>query len=246
MDAEWLASQLSSGRSIESIAREVGRSPSTVAYWVTKHGLTSAHAPRHAARGGIARETLEPLVAAGMPIRAIAEQLGVSYTTVRHWLKRHELTTPRARRLADTADARATGAGTCQGLCPQHGRVTLVRRGPGAFRCPRCRSEAVDRRRREMKRILVAEAGGACPLRLLGHAGCSALPSRRSHDQVVRRRLHRRHTIARRRASRSGQVRTPLRSMSCRGRGGCQAANLSADDRRRCRGLSSRSSSLRG
>ena len=52
MDAHWLASQLGSGRSIESIAREVGRSPSAVAYWVTKHGLTSAHAPRHAARGG--------------------------------------------------------------------------------------------------------------------------------------------------------------------------------------------------
>ena len=30
---------------------------------------------------------LEALVARGMPIRAIAEQLGVSYTTVRHWLQ---------------------------------------------------------------------------------------------------------------------------------------------------------------
>jgi len=172
MDADWLAAQLEQGRSIESIAREVGRSPSTVAYWVAKHGLASAHAPRHAARGGIARESLEPLVEAGMPIRAIADQLGVSYTTVRHWLKRYELTTPRARRLADTADARATGADTCQGLCPQHGRVTLVRRGPGAFGCPRCRSEAVDRRRREMKRILVAEAGGACVL--CGYSGTPA------------------------------------------------------------------------
>src|SRR3954447_20194781 len=120
MDAEWLASQLGSGRSIESIAREVGRSPSTVAYWVAKHGLASAHAPRHAARGGIAREALEPLVAAGMAIRAIPEELAVSDTTVRHWLKRYELTTPRARRLADTAAARAAGADTCQGRCPQH------------------------------------------------------------------------------------------------------------------------------
>lgn len=217
MDADWLKSQLAAGRSIESIAREVGRSPSTVAYWVNKHGLASTHAPKHAARGGLSRETLEPLVAAGMPIRAIAEQLGVSYTTVRHWLKRYELTTSRSRRLADTADARATGANTCPGLCPHHGRVTLVRRGPEAFRCPRCRSEAVDRR-----------------------------PSHRSRDEVVRRRLHRRHTIARRRASRSGKVRTPLRTMPCRGRSGCQAANLSADDRRRCRGLIRGHRSLRG
>src|SRR4051795_9026473 len=122
MDAEWLASQLGSGRSIESIAREVGRRPSTVAYWVAKRGLASAHAPRHAARGGIARESLEPLVEAGMPIRAIADQLGVSYTTVRHWLKRYELTTPgpagsptrpmlgRPERILAKASARNTGA----------------------------------------------------------------------------------------------------------------------------------------
>jgi transposase-like protein len=172
VDADWLTSQLAAGRSIESIAREVARSPSTVAYWVNKHGLASTHAPKHAARGGLARETLEPLVAAGMPIRAIAEQLGVSYTTVRHWLRRHGLSTPRGQRLAETADARATGANTCEGLCPQHGRVTLVRRGPDGFRCPRCRSDAVDRRRREMKRILVAEAGGACVL--CGYSGTPA------------------------------------------------------------------------
>ena len=42
----------------------------------------------------------------------MAEQLGVSYTTVRHWLKRYELETPRARRIAATAEARANGADT--------------------------------------------------------------------------------------------------------------------------------------
>ena len=80
MEAPWLASQLDAGRSIESIAREAGLSPSTVAYWVNKHGLTSQHAERHRARGGLTREQLEPLVEAGVPIREIAEQLGVSYT----------------------------------------------------------------------------------------------------------------------------------------------------------------------
>jgi transposase-like protein len=164
VDAAWLASQLASGRSIESIAREAGRSPSTVGYWVNKHGLTSRHAPKHAARGGIDRAELEALVALGMPIRAMADQLGVSYTTVRHWLKKYELTTSRARRLADTAEARATGADTTKAYCPQHGLVTFVRRAAGAFRCQRCRAEAVDRRRRKIKRILVSEAGGACVL----------------------------------------------------------------------------------
>ncbi|HEX5620810.1 MAG TPA: helix-turn-helix domain-containing protein [Solirubrobacteraceae bacterium] len=161
MEAAWLASRLEAGRSIESIAREAGRSASTVGYWVNKHGLTSRHAPKHAARDGIARDSLEALVALGMPIRQMADQLGVSYTTVRHWLKRYELTTARARRIAQTTDARASGAATIEGDCPQHGPVTFVRRGRDGFRCQLCRMDAVDRRRREIKRILVAEAGGA-------------------------------------------------------------------------------------
>lgn len=48
MDPAWLAYQLAAGRSIESLARELGRSPSTVAYWANKHGLRSEHAARHA------------------------------------------------------------------------------------------------------------------------------------------------------------------------------------------------------
>src|SRR5688500_18084508 len=79
MDRAWLEQQLAAGRSIEVIAREVDRDPSTVAYWVTKHGLASAHAAKYAARGGIARDELEPLVTAGLSIRAIGEHLGVSY-----------------------------------------------------------------------------------------------------------------------------------------------------------------------
>jgi transposase-like protein len=162
MEAEWLAEQLEAGRSIEAIARDTGRAPSTVAYWVNKHGLRSLHALRHRAKGGLTREQLEPLVAAGIPIRAMAEQLGVSYTTVRHWLRRHDLTTARARRLAETAPARANGWESVEGICPHHGPVTFVRRGTECFRCQRCRSEAVDRRRRKIKRILVEEAGGSC------------------------------------------------------------------------------------
>ena len=54
-----MASRLEEGRSIESIARETGRAPSTVAYWVNKHGLASKHAPKHAARGPIDRARLE-------------------------------------------------------------------------------------------------------------------------------------------------------------------------------------------
>jgi DNA-binding transcriptional ArsR family regulator len=121
MDRAWLHEQLAGGRSIESLARETGRDPSTVAYWVAKHGLASMHAPKHAARGGIARDELEPLVTAGLSVRAIAERLGVSYTTVRHWLKKYGLKTrgavkpPRARRARSSATARIEEAGgACQ------------------------------------------------------------------------------------------------------------------------------------
>jgi transposase-like protein len=164
MDAAWLASRLSEGRSIESIAREAGRSPSTVGYWVNKHGLTSTHAAKHASRGGIARDELEALVALGMPIRTMADQLGVSYTTVRHWLKRYGLSTPRARRLAETDEARATGAGTVIATCPRHGSTSFGRTARGHYRCLRCRSEAVAARRRRVKQRLVEAAGGRCAL----------------------------------------------------------------------------------
>jgi excisionase family DNA binding protein len=162
VDATTLATQLAEGRSIESIARETGRAASTVAYWVNKHGLTSQHAPRHAARGGIDRERLLTLVESGLSIRQIAARLGVSYTTVRHWLAKHEIQTPRARRLAETAPARASGAETTEAECPVHGVTTFVRRGGDGFRCRLCRTSAVQRRRRAVKRALVDEAGGAC------------------------------------------------------------------------------------
>jgi hypothetical protein len=104
------------------------------------------------------------LVEQGLSIRAMAAELDVSYTTVRHWLARHGLVTPRARRLAETLPARTVGAETTQAECPTHGVTTFVRRGTDGFRCRMCRTGAVQRRRREIKRILVAEAGGACVL----------------------------------------------------------------------------------
>jgi AraC-like DNA-binding protein len=168
MEAAWLSSRLESGRSIESIAREAAKHPSTVAYWVNKHGLMSTHAARHAARGGLAREQLEALLAEGLTIRAMADRLAVSYSTVRHWLGRHGLATPRGRRLAETAPARATGAETVEATCPVHGVTLFVRRGTDGFRCRLCRSGAVDRRRKEIKRLLVADAGGAC--RICGYS----------------------------------------------------------------------------
>lgn len=150
---------MTEGRSIESIAREVGKDARTVGYWVRKHGLRSAHADRHAPRGGIERETLEGLVAQGLSVRAVAQELGVSFATVRHWLKRYELQTERARR------PRSPDAKEVDRTCRTHGLTKFVRHGPNDhFRCDRCRKERVVARRRTVKAILVAEAGGGCVL----------------------------------------------------------------------------------
>jgi transposase-like protein len=157
VDRGWLEEQLSAGRSIESIAREVDRDPSTVSYWVHKHGLSSLHAERHAARGGIEREVLEDLVAYGLSIRRIADRLDLSYTTVRHWLRRYDLETRPAKRLraADTDELPLLH-------CAEHGFVPHVRGSDGFLRCRSCRSAAVVRRRARVREILIAEAGGRC------------------------------------------------------------------------------------
>jgi transposase len=159
MDRETLALLLAEGRSIESIARETGRAASTVAYWVNKHGLTSRHAARHAPRGGIERERLTALVEEGLSIREIAARCDVSATTVRHWLQRHELKTQPSRYSRRDQVKREAVLRECS----SHGWGTFVQVGAaGRYRCARCNTEAVSDRRRRVKEILVAEAGGCC------------------------------------------------------------------------------------
>ena len=158
-----MASQLEAGRSIESIAREVGLHPSTLGYWVNKLGLRSQHAARHAGKGGIARDALEALVAEGLSGRQIAASLGVSQATVRHWLVKHGLETERAtRRKVINAQLKANGDGDATAVCPRHGPAVFRRRAEGGWRCLQCRAEAVVARRRTVKAMLVTEAGGAC------------------------------------------------------------------------------------
>lgn len=165
MERDWLEAQLAAGRSIESIAREVGKNPSTVSYWVKKHGLASPHAGRHAARGGIRRERLEELVARDLSVRQIADALSMSPTTVRYWLKRFGLTTTtHARRRAASEEL--------DRICSVHGSVRFVRTKDRGAVCGRCRAESVSAWRRRMKRLLVAEAGGCCAV--CGYERCVA------------------------------------------------------------------------
>jgi excisionase family DNA binding protein len=163
MDAAVLERYLRDGLSLEQIGELTGRHPSTVGYWVKQDGLAAVHRDRHAPKGGVDKTTLAALVGAGMTTRQIAERLGFSQSTVRHWLRRHGLRTLRARR-KDVHGERGIDEPRRTMQCARHGTTEFWLDNRGIYRCLRCRSEAVARRRRRLKEILVSEAGGRCSI----------------------------------------------------------------------------------
>lgn len=97
MDKQSLDLLLGQGLGVERIAKRFGKDPSTISYWMKKHGLVSPYREKHAAKGGIEQETLAALVEAGMTIAEIAEALGRSKATVGHWLRKYGMRTQNAR-----------------------------------------------------------------------------------------------------------------------------------------------------
>jgi transposase len=166
MDRASLERLLGQGLSLADIGRRFDRHESTVAYWVQKHGLRAVNYHKHAARGGLVREELEPLVEARMSIAEIAEVVGRGKATVRYWLREYGLKTQRAER----RHVMQTGHPQLILQCPRHGLTPFKRRSESGYRCLKCRSEAVARRRRRVKQTLVDEAGGAC--RACGYDRC--------------------------------------------------------------------------
>jgi transposase len=175
VDRASLEQLLSRGLSLAEIGRRFDLHEATVGYWVKKHGLEAANHAKHAARGGLAKDELEALVEAGMSIGQIAQKLGRSKGTVRHWLRTHDLMTYAQRGRPgerSTRVAKAAGRLTVTRECHRHGLTEFLIEGRGYYRCKRCRMERVSQRRRTVKSILVAEAGGACVL--CGYDRCSA------------------------------------------------------------------------
>jgi hypothetical protein len=127
--------------------------------------LQAVNHGKHKAKGGLTREELRPLVERGLTIAEISESVGRSKATVRRWLTRHGLKTRggRGRRPAAQAKAaREAGLATVTMFCVRHGETEFFLGGRGYYRCKRCRSEAVARRRRRVKATLVEESGGCC------------------------------------------------------------------------------------
>jgi transposase-like protein len=162
MDKDSLQRFLEQGLSLEEISRRIGRHPSTVGYWVRKHGLAAANRKKHAARGGVSRERLSALIAEGHSLAAIGRLLGLSATTIRHWAKKYELETGGTERVRLGRQGREDGLAIIQMRCKTHGLTDFWLEGRGAYRCMRCRVEAVARRRRNVRDTLISEAGGRC------------------------------------------------------------------------------------
>ena len=162
MDRDALKLLLDQGVSVEEIGRRFDRNASTIAHWMRKYGLDAPNREKYAAKGGIERDLLEELVAAGGTIASIATELRRSTATVRHWLAKYGLQTEAARR--PTAIYEQLDDRTLISACSQHGQTAFRRDQTGRTRCLQCRQEYVVRRRRRVKAILVSEAGGSCAL----------------------------------------------------------------------------------
>jgi transposase len=105
MEEQFLRDCLAKGMSLDAIGAAVNRHPSTVSYWLKKHGLVAVHAEKHSARGAPERADLELLLTAGLSLREIAHRLGRSLPTIRHWMRRYELK-PSPRRKREPEDGR--------------------------------------------------------------------------------------------------------------------------------------------
>lgn len=164
MDRDQLIEYLERGLSLNQISVLISRDPSTVGYWVRKHGLTANGRRKYAPRGGLTREELEPLLEQDLTLRQIAARLDRSTSTVRHWISKLGLELSRRRSAnAEAAHAaRAAGRNRFTGACGRHGETEFLLFRSGRHRCARCNIEAVIRRRRKVKRTLVQEAGGCC------------------------------------------------------------------------------------
>jgi 5-methylcytosine-specific restriction endonuclease McrA len=162
MDRAVLEGWLAKGLSLEQMGERAGRHPSTVSYWLRKHGLTAVGAEVHTPRGALDREELRALVDAGLSVRRIAQTLDRGTASVRHWLLTYGLETrlTEIRRIVALADGE-----DLELRCRRHGPTRFrLRSNDDQYRCLRCQSEQVIERRRRLRAQLVREAGGACAL----------------------------------------------------------------------------------
>lgn len=163
MTREELERLLTSGLTLRETGRRVDLDRSTVGKMAKRHGLVPPGRAKYAAKPIDVAE-LRRLCVSGATLAELAERFSVSPSTVRKHLGLHGLSTAHAAGVRKGRLARRTPGEPFEMTCAEHGLTTFQLDARGSVRCLQCRSAAVARRRRRVKRILVAEAGGACLL----------------------------------------------------------------------------------
>ena len=171
VDRAQLERFLEEGLSLAEIGRRVGRHESTVGVLAGEARARGGQPASGISRRGrwIARE-LEDLVQRGFSIAQIAPRRGAQQGDGQALAAR--VRTADDRLAAATRPPRDRTPGSLDAVARVTGWSSSRIERTGATRCVRCRAEAVTRRRRKVKRTLVAEAGGAC--RLCGYGRCLA------------------------------------------------------------------------
>jgi len=165
MDRDLLERYLTDGLSLPQIGAVTNRDPSTVGYWVQKHGLIANGRDKYAPRGGLTREQFEPFIERGATLAEIARELNRSTSTVWHWLIKHDLRTRGHRRHRPLyREADEAGVTRVEDECHRHRRTDFVKRPDGGWRCLLCRRDNVVNWRRRAKARLIEQAGGCCAL----------------------------------------------------------------------------------
>jgi len=147
----------------------VEHAPSTIGYWLKKHGLEACGSRRFGPKPDINKALLEGLVSEGLTVPAIAARLGYPASLVRSRLRHHGLQTRGVNNRQRARVALARGDRQVDLVCAAHGTVPHVLEGRGSYRCMRCRAAQVIEHRRRLKQLLVAE--GACVI--CGYARCA-------------------------------------------------------------------------
>lgn len=164
MTKDFLEDCLRKGMSLDRIGALAGKHPSTVSYWLQKHGLSAHGSARHAPKAKVDPARLRALAGQGASIREMADAFEAGYSTIRYWLRSLGIETIQMARRRESEAARRAGLQRAYLHCPKHGHATFFLRPDGGYRCMRCNCDAVSERRRQVKRQLVKEAGGKCQI----------------------------------------------------------------------------------
>ena len=143
----WIESYLpvsGAGLSLTEIGALTNRDPSTVGYWVQKHGLTANGKAKYAPRGGLTREQLEPLRRARRHLHAMdRRRLDRACRRSATGLRKYGLGTARSRQ--SVPRTRGRGRERSSVRPSHHGETRFILAG-------RCRTGARN-----------ANDGGRCP-----------------------------------------------------------------------------------